>query len=187
MWPNAFPDWYEWAYPSVFRAVYRYLRRRGLPHDRAVDLAEEATQEAARRAAERQGIPGYFDSREHLRNWMVNVARNYARDRLARERAGQFPEGYDEPQRPSSREDFFARVWDCFSQLPAQDQRILEWYYWDGLTDVEIGRSLFDPSEGTAAALGQRARRVRVTAQARLRECLLLRGFDPAEWNLDAP
>jgi RNA polymerase sigma factor (sigma-70 family) len=184
MWPSDFPDWYEWAYPQVYRAVYRYLPRRGLAHERAMDLAEEAAQEAARRAAERTGSPGYFESQEHLRNWMIAVARNYARDQVERERVAQLPEGHDEPQRGSSREERFGAVWGCFSQLLPQDQRILDWSYWDGLTDEEIGQILFDPSEGTPAALGQRARRLRLAALARLRECLLRRGIDPGEWNL---
>jgi RNA polymerase sigma factor (sigma-70 family) len=184
MWPNDFPAWYEWAYPPVYRAVYRYLRRQGALHERAADLAEEATQEAARRAAERIGMPGYFQSREHLRNWMITVARNYARDQRERAHAGQFPEGHDAPQRPSSREEFFAPVWDCFRQLPLQDQSILDWSYWDRLTDVQIGQLLFDPSEGTPIALGQRARRLRLAAEAHLRECLLLHGIDPLDWNL---
>jgi hypothetical protein len=77
-------------------------------------------------------------------------------------------------------------VWDCFVQLLPQDQRILEWYYWDGLTDVQIGEILFNPSEGTPAALGQRARRLRLEGLARLRECLLQRGFDPESWNFGA-
>jgi RNA polymerase sigma factor (sigma-70 family) len=187
MWPDDFPDWYEWAYPQVYRVVYRYLRRRGLLHDRAADLAEESTQEAARRAAERTGSPEYFDSGQGLRNWMSTVARNYASDQLDLEHAGQFPEGHDEPHRPSSREEFFAGVWECLVRLPPQDQRILDWYYWDRLTDVEIGQALFNPSEGTPPALGQRARRLRLEAQARLRECLLQRGIDPLEWNLGVP
>jgi RNA polymerase sigma factor (sigma-70 family) len=184
MWPNDFPDWYEWAYPQVYRALHRFLRRRGLLPDRAAGLAEEATQEAARRAAERTGSPGYFQSREHLRNWMMLVARRYASDRLDRERASQLPEGHDVPQRPSSREEFFGRVWDCFSRLPLQDQRILDWHYWDGMTDVQIAQILFDPSKGTPAALGQRARKLRLAAEARLRECLLQHGIDPVDWNL---
>jgi RNA polymerase sigma factor (sigma-70 family) len=187
MWPDAFADWYEWAYPQVYRALHRYLHRRGLPPDGAADLAEEATQEAARRAAQRTGVAGYFESREHFRNWMITVGRRYAGEQLEGERAGQLPEGHDEPQRPSSREEFFAPVWDCFVQLPLQDQRILDGHYWDRLTDVEIGQALFDSSEGTPAALGQRARRLRLAAEARLRECLLLRGFDPQDWNLGAP
>jgi RNA polymerase sigma factor (sigma-70 family) len=184
MWPDDFPDWYEWTYPQVYRAIYRYLRRRGLPQHRAADLAEDATQEAARRAAERTGDPGYFQSREHLRNWMIAVARNFARDQLSRQHASQFPVGHDEPQRSSSRQERFASVWDCFSRLPPQDQGILDWYYWDRLSDEQIGQVLFDPSEGTPAALSQRARRLRLSALARLRECLLLHGIDPGNWNL---
>jgi DNA-directed RNA polymerase specialized sigma24 family protein len=118
---------------------------------------------------------------------MILVARRYAGDRVDREHAGQLPEVHDEPDRPSSREERFAPVWDCFVQLPEQDQRILDWYYWDRLTDAEIGQILFPDSESTPAALGQRARRLRLAAEARLRECLLQRGFDPADWNLGAP
>jgi hypothetical protein len=34
---------------------------------------------------------------------MIAVARNFARNQLEAEHAGQFPEGHDEPQRQSSR------------------------------------------------------------------------------------
>jgi RNA polymerase sigma factor (sigma-70 family) len=187
MWPNDFEEWYVRAFPEVYDAVYRYLRRRRLHGDRAGDRAEEATQEAARRAAERIAIPAYFESREHLRNWMILVARRFASDQLDRERAGQLPVGHDEPQRASSREEFFGRVWDCLSQLPEQDQRILDWYYWDRLTDEQIGQILFDRAEGPTAALGLRAHRMRRAALTRLQQCLIQRGIDPAEWNLDAP
>jgi DNA-directed RNA polymerase specialized sigma24 family protein len=97
MWPDDFSDWYEWAYPPVYRAVYRYLSRRRLPHDRAADMGEEATQESARRAAERMGVPGYFASREHLRHWMIRVAQNYASDQLEKQHAAQFPRATTSP------------------------------------------------------------------------------------------
>lgn len=183
MWPDDFADWYEWAYPHVYRAVYWHLRSRGLPDARARELAEEATQEAACRAAERTD-PGYFQSQEHFRNWMITVARRYADERLAHERAVQLHEGHDAPASKSSRAERFGAVWDCFSQLSAEEQNILDWYYWDGLTDVEIGQILFDPSEGTPAALGQRARRRRLAAEAHLRGCLLENGIAPEDWHL---
>jgi DNA-directed RNA polymerase specialized sigma24 family protein len=117
---------------------------------------------------------------------MIRVAQNYASDQLEKQHTAQFPQGHDQPQRSSSREKFFAPVWDCLVQLPLQDQRILDWHYWDRLTDWEIGQILFDSSEGTSAARGQRARKLRLATLARLRECLLQHGIDPSDWNLDA-
>ncbi len=191
MWPQDFADWYRWAYPSVYRAVYRSMRRQGESQDSAADLAEEAAQEAARRAAEQIGTPGYFDTREHLRNWMIIVARNYSCDRWKRQREGRLPEGHDQPQRLSAREDRSHPVWDCFVELCEEDRRILDLYYWPDQeelqgrpTDEKIGQILFGRSRATRAALGQRTRRLRLEALARLRECLLRRGIDPGSWNL---
>jgi RNA polymerase sigma factor (sigma-70 family) len=186
MWPNDFPEWWDWAYPQGYRLVYRYLRRRGLRHARAADLAEEATQEAARRAAERIGSPGYFASRENFCGWLVTVARNHARDMLAHERIGQLPPGPDPPQPPSSHEAV-ASVWQCFQQLPLLDQRILDLYYWDRLTHEQIALIIIDPAPAAPEPLGQRCRRLRLKALARLRVILLRSGIDPVDWNLDAP
>lgn len=184
MWPQDFPDWARGAYPIVWSRVYWRLRRRcGVPHERAAELAEDAVQHAMLQAARRLGISGYFQSFVHFVRWLTVVAGNQAVDRVQRERAGQMPENYDVVNR--ERLEFHAAVWNCLNRLPSPERQVLILHYVDGLTDVEAGQVIFDPSDGTPEALGQRARRIRLRGEAMLRACLLRHGFDPESWTID--
>ncbi len=81
-WPDDFPRWAQMAYPVVYGRVYHRLRRIGLSHRVAADLAEEGTQFAFEKATERSVIPGFFTSHVHFVRWLVLVAYRRALESL---------------------------------------------------------------------------------------------------------
>jgi DNA-directed RNA polymerase specialized sigma24 family protein len=180
-WPADYRACAEEASAVVFRRLHHRLRGRGLTATVAAELAAEAAQGAFVKVHRQPGFPGCCQSERHYVNWLVKVAYRNALDELRRKKAFPLP-GADALLAPAD-EDQSARslVWECLLQLPAPAREILLWYYYDGCTDSQIGLRLF-PGQGTAAALGQRARKLRRAALNRLRALLLQRGVDPDDW-----
>ena len=73
--------------------------------------------------------------------------------------------------RRGGRGEAIRAVWEGLQQLPEQGRAILEWYYFEGLTDEQIGLAIF--TTGTPQARGQKARKCRLKAKAQLRYLLL--------------
>src|SRR5262249_49749484 len=126
-----------------------------------------------------EGFPSCFASERHLINWLAKVAYRKALDELRRKKA----EPLAERDVAGSVNGTPSVVWECLQQLPAGDSQILLWYFYDGLTDIQIGLRLYG-EEVSVEARGQRARKGRLAALRQLRVILLRRGVDPDEWDL---
>ena len=177
------------AYPVVFHRVSARFKD--------PQLAEEVSVDSLSKAFEKwQNDPGYFQTHD-LTAWSSRLAAWRALDRL-RERTRHRPlpeESLDRdeaapcsavtPRRenaPESRARDWEITWDCIEQLEAEDRVIVSGYYYDGLTDQELGDALFGASSSTQAN-GLRVWRRRQRAHDRLRERLIEGGIDPAEWS----
>ena len=173
----------------------RLTRRFGDPQ-----LAEEISWDCLTQAYEVwRNDPHYFANRD-LTAWTSQRASWRALDRLrergrhaplAEEHAGEAGEGVGALIDPSDAEADRRLTrdrhitWRSLQQLPEQDRRILEGYYYDDRTDQEIGAELFG-DEGTEQARGLRVWRRRRKAHERLRTLLLENGIDPTDYGVVA-
>jgi len=73
-------------------------------------------------------------------------------------------------------------AWECIQKLDPEDQAIITGYYYDRLTDQELGAELFGGS-ASIQANGLKVWRRRQRAHARLRVLLLASGIDPGDWS----
>jgi DNA-directed RNA polymerase specialized sigma24 family protein len=147
-------------------------------------LAPDAVLDAVARAWEMGGQDGTcFHSLDHLVNWVRQTAhwRSVDSFRQARRRRVQSLSAGKSAEVPDPRQSQAARrrwsredqgtVWGCLQKLPADERAALEGHFYEGLTDIEIGRRLFGP-QGGDRAVGLRAWRLRQRAQARLGQLL---------------
>jgi DNA-directed RNA polymerase specialized sigma24 family protein len=188
MTPRTFEEEIQAALPVVYQ---RLTRRYG-----DEQLAEEVSWDCLTQAYEVwRSDPGYFANRD-LTRWTSNRANWRALDVL-RQRARLTPLAEDraedgETARPLAdpRDDEDARrlardreaVFASIRQLDEQDGLIVESYYYDGLTDQEIGARLYG-GEGTDQARGLRVWRRRRKARAQLQTLLIENGIDPADYS----
>jgi RNA polymerase sigma factor (sigma-70 family) len=184
---RAFEKALEAALPVIFQ---RLARRYG-----DEQLAEEVSWDCLTQAYEVwRADPHYFANRD-LTAWSSQRASWRALDKL-RERARFAPLAEDHPDdgEPAHaplidpRDDEAARrlqrdrevTFASLAQLPDQDREILEDYYYDGLTDQEIGAQLYE--DGSEQARGLRVWRRRQKAHARLETILVENGIDPTDY-----
>jgi DNA-directed RNA polymerase specialized sigma24 family protein len=177
------------AYPVVFNRISGRFKD--------PQLAEEVSVDSMTQAFEKwRDDPGYFQTHD-LTAWSSRLASWRALDRL-RERTRFRPlpeEALDKEELPStstvqprqenasdSRVRDWEITWNCLQQLDQEDRGILSGYYYDGLTDQELGEELFGTLSSTQAN-GLKVWRRRQRAHARLRELLIEGGIDPAEWS----
>lgn len=173
---------------AVLRA--RLTRRYGDPQ-----LAEEVSWDCLTQAYEVwREDPAFFANRD-LTAWTGQRATWRALDRLrergrfaplAEEHPGEPGEGAAAPlvePREAERRRLRDRqlTWRSLQQLGEQDREILEGYYYDGLTDQQIGARLYG-GEGSEQARGLRVWRRRRKAQQRLRTLLEQNGLDAADY-----
>jgi RNA polymerase sigma factor (sigma-70 family) len=177
------------AYPVIYNRV---SSRFGDPQ-----LAEEVSVDSLACAFEKWRIDPAWFCKHDLTAWSSRWAIWRAVDRLReRNRFRPLPEERplgDErvavanvrPRRenaPEGRARDYHLTWDCLRKLDPEDRVILSRYYYDGLTDQELGDELFGPS-ASSQANGLKVWRRRRRAHARLRELLLASGLDPADWS----
>jgi DNA-directed RNA polymerase specialized sigma24 family protein len=175
---------------AVLRA--RLTRRYGDPQ-----LAEEISWDCLTRAYEVwRDDPAFFAHRD-LTSWTGQRATWRALDRLrergrfaplAEEHSGDASEGAAAPladpaDAAAERRRLRDRqvTWRALQRLEAQDREILEGYYYDDLTDQQIGSRLYG-DEGSEQARGLRVWRRRRKAQERLRTLLEEGGIDPSDY-----
>jgi DNA-directed RNA polymerase specialized sigma24 family protein len=182
---------------SVARAFPEVLSRLAARFKDA-QLAEEVSVDSLAGAFEKwREDPRYFLTHD-LVGWSSRLAAWRALDRL-RERTRHRPlpderpaEGGEPgwvPSIPSENDDpKVARLldreiaWECIQKLDPEDRAILTGYYYDRLTDQELGAELFGGS-ASVQANGLKVWRRRQRACARLRVLLLASGIDPGEWS----
>jgi DNA-directed RNA polymerase specialized sigma24 family protein len=169
----------------------RLTRRYGDPQ-----LAEEVSWDCLTQAFEKWRADPRFFERRDLTAWSSQLAAWRALDRLrergrfaplAEEHGGEEDGGPalpvlgpDEDEASRRKRDREA-AWRSVQQLDAEDREILEGYYYDGLTDQEIGTRQYG-DEGSGQARGLRVWRRRQKAQERLRTLLVENGIDPDDY-----
>jgi DNA-directed RNA polymerase specialized sigma24 family protein len=182
---------------SVARAFPMVLNRLAARFKDA-QLAEEVSVDSLAHAYEKwREDPGYFQTHD-LVGWSSRWAAWRALDRL-RERTRHRPlpdehladgaEPGGMPSIPSHHDDGIAErlrdreiAWQCIQKLDPEDRAILTGYYYDRLTDQELGAELFG-GRASVQANGLKVWRRRQRAHARLRALLLASGIDPGDWS----
>lgn len=165
-WPESFAEWAGQAGRVVYWSVYGRLRRISQPDGRSRLVAEEATQTALLRAAERKDRD-HFPEYAAFLAWLNVVAWHEAirlnRQDLGRERR-TVPMDPDWCGEATRQADDLTDLRECVEKLDADDQRIVMLRFTDGLGFKEIAARL---GIGTTSAF-TRIRR----ALDRLRDCL---------------
>jgi DNA-directed RNA polymerase specialized sigma24 family protein len=165
----------------VYGHIYAKLRGEWyVPRADPADVAEEATQFAFLQAARYVDTPDFFESFVHFVNWSKTVARNWTlekvvRPSLTRPTVPLPPGGLAERERPD--DVLRSAVWDCIQRLPEPHRTVMLLRCYENLTDEEIGLKLWPDDAGSPSAKGQRARRVRIKAEALMRLCLQSKGW----------
>jgi DNA-directed RNA polymerase specialized sigma24 family protein len=131
--------------------------------------------------------PAYFTSPAHLRSWLKQTAfwamvDWHRRDQRCRLQILPAEISRDLPDPLSSRRkrDRWTpadqeAVWACIQQLPSTERLLLEGYYYDKLTDVEMAKRLYHLPDASPAE-GLRVWRLRQKALAHLRKLLQQEG-----------
>jgi DNA-directed RNA polymerase specialized sigma24 family protein len=180
----------------VARAFPVVLNRLAARFD--AQLAEEVSVDSLAGAFEKWlEDPRYFQTHD-LVGWSSRRAAWRALDRLRErtrhrpipdERRGDGVEPGWIPSIPSQDEHIKAErlhdreiAWKCIQKLDPEDRAIITGYYYDRLTDQQLGTSLFGDS-ASVQANGLKVWRRRQRACARLRVLLLASGIDPGEWS----
>ena len=147
-------------YQSYGPRVKAYLLRHGVDAATAEDLAQETLLTVWRRAAL------YASEKGSATTWIFTIARNLWIDRLRREVPWQqLPEAHAEQTSPEPQPDAVVsdnevqrRVRAALAALPAEQQRVIELAYLEGLSHGEIATRL-------ALPLGTVKSRVRIAYQ----------------------
>jgi DNA-directed RNA polymerase specialized sigma24 family protein len=160
------PAWLVAVYPRLLG----HLKRPRVSRPWAEDAAQHAVAQALPRGEALRHHPNPF-------GWLLATARHYAIDRARQRRAWDpLPPGEIEG-RPRGRGALVEAVWEALRGLTGGERKILEWHYFEGLTDRQVGIILFE--EGSPQARGQRARKCRLAAERRLHRLLVRIGLDP--------
>jgi RNA polymerase sigma factor (sigma-70 family) len=183
---------FEQSVASTFPVVFRRLASRFGDEQ----LAEEVSLDCLSQAFELWRLdPAYFATHD-LTAWASRRATWRALDRL-RERSRLRPLPQERPdddraarpalpcREPAEEQALRDRelTWEALQRLGPEDRDILVAWYYDRLSDQEIGAALFGSENGTAQARGLRVWRRRQRAQGRLRDRLIAEGIDAADWG----
>jgi DNA-directed RNA polymerase specialized sigma24 family protein len=183
---------FEQSLANSFPVVFRRLTTRFGDEQ----LAEEVSLDCLSQAFELWRLdPAYFATHD-LTAWASRRATWRALDRL-RERARHRPlpeERSDDdravaavlPLREAAAEQVTRDrelTWQALQKLAPEDRAVLVAWYYDQLSDQEIGAALYGAGNGTAQARGLRVWRRRQRARARLRDLVIAEGVDAADWG----
>jgi RNA polymerase sigma factor (sigma-70 family) len=148
-WSRQFDAWTQraWQDRVGVGAVFRVAVRRIGP-GRALDLAEEAVQEAHRRAAKEAATPWRWATEAYYRHWLGQVAVNAGRDMLRRKRPRQFEEGEEAAVEASgSPPEDSEELRALLEQLPEEERCLLALHFDRDLGLREIADLLL-PEDG---------------------------------------
>jgi len=167
----ALAELYDRTCPHVYGLALRIVREPSA----AEDITQEVYMQVWRRA------DAFDASRGTVLSWIVTIARSRALDRLrsskallCRESSGEDLNSFcipaPNPEHASSRSERVQLVRQFLSQLPADQRRVIELAYFDGLTHNEIAGQ-------TGLPLGTVKSRIRY-AMIQLRQQLSFLGGD---------
>lgn len=97
----------------------------------------------------------HFESAQHEKAWLLKVAANLSRNRIAYNKVRDADE-LEENLMEEHREDL-SFVWEAVKKLPTPYRETLHLYYYEGYSTAEIARIL-DKHEGTVRSLLSRGR-----------------------------
>lgn len=147
--------WHE-----LYVFIYRYIRRRGIPHSDAEDLAQEVLEAACVHLD--AVAPG------KLHAWLIAVARNKIVDRARRDRrsfvAGDVPDIADTAPGPMDsvlQAGDRAALLEAVANLPERDRRLIEMRYLEERTVEGTARELNMTTNATKVALFRARERLR--------------------------
>ena len=129
---------------SLLRMAYSYLH--------SMSDAEDVLQETLIRSLRARPL---FDGEKHEKAWLMRVAINLSKDRLAYNRYRSHDE-LDERIPAEDRPDL-SFVWEAVKQLPAQQAEVIHLFYEEGYSCADIAE-LLDKNEATVRSLMHRAR-----------------------------
>jgi DNA-directed RNA polymerase specialized sigma24 family protein len=185
------------TFVQALQAAHPVISQRLMTRYGDAQLAEEISWDCLTHAFETWNEdPSYFENRD-LTAWTSQRATWRALDRLrertrflplAEEHNGEHDESvaavrFEAPDSFGERGRLRDRqiTWECLHQLDEEDRLILLGYYYDGLTDQEIGTALYG-DEGSEQARGLRVWRRRQKAHDKLRTLLVASGVDASDY-----
>jgi len=141
---SVFEAWLQQLGGSVRAAVFEYCRNQGMAPQRAVDMAEDAEQQALFQAARISDVTARFqNSYKYFWNWVLFVARNHVRS--AGRRTGRC--------RPFAEGEEIAAVTrdgqidpEFLERLTPLERRFVELYFGEGYTLLDAGHILLPPA-----------------------------------------
>lgn len=156
----------ESAFQILYDRYHARLLRLALVIGRGDEsLAQETVQAVFLTAASKLRS---VESEEHLWNWLARIARQHLAKAWRQRRrdsavmvTGELPEAANAAEADSALEQHLDAA---LLTLEADDRQLIEWFYFDGLSQKEIGERL----NATAKAVSSRLER----ARARLRSTL---------------
>jgi RNA polymerase sigma factor (sigma-70 family) len=170
-------------YRTLFGRVFQLLRWRGVSYQDARDLTCEGVLFALEQGAKE--AEDLWQNDRHFLNWLRKVGVNRVLDRSRRKK----PVLVEDPDHLAARDhsghphECIPLLHDCLKKLPDVERRVLEEYYLQQKTDVEVGEKVLGGRP--SSAVGQQARRIRKRAEQQLRRLLLEHGLDPEDWSID--
>jgi len=182
------------GFVSEIQTAQPIIQQRLLRHFGDPQLAEELSWDSMTKAYQiLKEQPDYFVGR-NLVNWGTRDATWRALDELryrnrfvcfaSEDEEENYTGGVPHPAVDDTAqvaEQLQQLVWDSLQQLPKEEHRhVLESYYFDDLTDCEIGAELYGDAISPQAG-GLRAYRCRQKAQVELGKVLRQNGYDPEE------
>jgi RNA polymerase sigma factor (sigma-70 family) len=177
---NPYTEWVERLVEDETAApvLVQFLRNRGVPQPRTLQLAEDALQEGLVRilGAPRERWDGYAHFRNAVlraaRNTLVDQYRRWGRERSwAGEVAAQLAAPPQEPQ---------AVAWllhRCLERLPPDQRRLVEEEYFNGVTLRELAEQLPPDGRSESGRISAIFRQRRAILE-RLREALRACGVE---------
>lgn len=114
---------------AILRLAYSYLHNQADAEDMVQDTLMKYLQTAPK-----------LDSPEHEKAWLLRVAANLSKNRIAYNQVRQADE-LDERLAAEGREDL-SFVWEAVKTLPEQYRAAIHLYYYEGYPTAEIARIL---------------------------------------------
>lgn len=127
-------------------------------------IAEELTQEAFLKAW--KGLP-QFGFRSSIKTWVYQVAINLGRDWLRGHKTLSLETDYEGQYEANSEQE---AIHEALLLLDEDSRAVIILYYWEGMKQDEMAKILSVP-EGTVKSR-------LFTAKSRLKEMLLMKGYD---------
>lgn len=151
---------------DLYEDTYRYMRRRGLPHADAEDIAQDVL------AAAYVNIEGIDPGK--LRAWLFAAARNKAVDRYRRvsrlaplDTTSPFADASQDPEHSVHRSMAAAELRGAVKSLPERDAHLVSLHYFEERSLADIARDQGMTPAAVKIALFRARRRLRRALETR--------------------